>query len=41
MATDPEVRVRFPALPDFLTSIAVCSGFGLEILEYSRGDPSR
>jgi hypothetical protein len=26
LAKDPEVRVRFPALPDFLRSKMVCNG---------------
>jgi hypothetical protein len=53
LATDSEVRVRFPALPDFLRSSGSgtgstqpllgrkSSGSGLENREYGRRDPSR
>jgi hypothetical protein len=46
LATDPEVRVRFPAPPDFLSTIVELLGkksrdSGLENREYGRRDPSR
>jgi hypothetical protein len=39
-AADPEVRVRFPELPDFLKSNGSGTGSGLEIREYAHRDPS-
>jgi hypothetical protein len=36
LATDPEVRVRFPALPHFLRSSGSGTGF-TQLNEYSRG----